>query len=226
MEKYISSRGFRQYEHLPQVPLPAVMPNARALSDVLRARRSRRELTGSFSLAQLSSVLQLALGPTLVFESDPEKITQAWRAWPSAGGLFPIDTYVIVRNVEGVDEGLYHYNVSTVALERLPSRAAAEILEDGFFWQQWVTTAAATILLVASFERTQAKYGERGYRLVMLDAGHAAQNVLLVAEQQGISACGVGGFCDDSLAADLDVDGVEEAVVHSLVLGTPGEQPQ
>lgn len=222
LEKYISSRSFRQHPHLPSVPLPACAASEARLGEVLRGRRSRRDLSGPLSFPQLSTLLQQALGPTLVYETEPEQITQALRAWPSAGGLYPLDTYVVARRVDGLDPGVYHYNLATVALERLPTRGPDELLRDGFFWQEWVTTAAAAILLVAAFERTLAKYGERGYRLVLLDAGHAAQNVLLVAEQEQVSACAVAGFCDDALAADLDLDGVDEAVVHAIVLGTPG----
>jgi SagB-type dehydrogenase family enzyme len=220
-EKFVSSRSFRQFENLEQVPLPRPRDRSRSLLELLRSRRSRRELAGPLSFRQLSTILQHALGPNLVFEVEPEGFTQAWRAWPSAGGLYPIDTYVVAQSVDGLDPGVYHYNISTASLERLKTRASGEVLRDGFFWQEWVTTAAAAILLVASFERTQAKYGERGYRLVMLDAGHAGQNVLLVAEQEKVSACAVAGFCDDALARDLDLDGVDEAVVHSVILGTP-----
>lgn len=221
-EKFLSSRGFRQHPHVPRVALPEVAPADARLAEVLRTRRSRRELAGPIDLPRLATVLQQALGPTLVYQTEPEGITQAMRAWPSAGGLYPLDTYVLAQAVDGLPPGLYHYNIATVELERLPSRAPAEVLRDGFFWQEWVTTAAAAILLVAAFERTIAKYGERGYRLALLDAGHAAQNVLLVAEQERLSACAVAGFCDDALAADLAVDGVDEAVVHAIILGTPG----
>ncbi len=221
LEKFISSRGFRQHPRLPSVPLPECQPAEARLGEVLRSRRSRRELQGPITLLQLSALLQQALGPTLVYQTEPEGITQAIRAWPSAGGLYPLDTYVVAQRVDGLDPGVYHYNIATVALERLPTRGPGELLRDGFFWQEWVTTAACAILLVASFERPLAKYGERGYRLVLLDAGHAAQNVLLVAEQERVSACAVAGFCDDALAADLDIDGVDEAVVHAIILGTP-----
>ncbi|MCA9657089.1 MAG: SagB/ThcOx family dehydrogenase [Myxococcales bacterium] len=222
-EQYIASRGFHQHPHLPQVALPEAAAGDARLADVLRSRRSRRELSGALSLAELSAILQQGLGPTLVFETE-EGVTQAYRAWPSAGGLYPIDAYVVAQAVDGLEPGVYHYNISTVALERLPprgERGPAQVLRDGFFWQEWVTTAAAAILLVASFERTLAKYGERGYRLVLLDAGHAAQNALLVAEQAAVSACAVAGFCDDAVAEDLHLDGVDEAPVHAIILGKP-----
>jgi len=218
MEQFISSRGFLQHPQHPQVPLPEPEPGAASLSDVLRSRRSGRELSGGFGLGGLSTLLQQALGPTLVYATD-SGVTQAVRAWPSAGGLYPLDTYVLARAVDGLAPGLYHYNIATVALERMPARPVDEVVRDGFFWQDWVCNAAAIVLLVAAFDRTLAKYGERGYRLVLLDAGHAAQNLLLVSEQERLGACAVAGFCDDALTADLGIDGVDEAVVHSVVLG-------
>ena len=65
------------------------------------------------------------------------------------------------------------------------------------------------------------KYGERGYRVLLLDAGHVAQNILLVATALGIGACTVAGFHDDALAHELGVDAQEEPVLYTLTLGHP-----
>lgn len=218
-ELYLSSRGFRQYRHAPRLPLPEIIPSAEPLAEVMCRRRSTRHLQGTVSFMELASVLQQSLGPTAVLQNEEPPIIQALRVWPSAGGLYPIDTYVVASKVEDLAPGLYHYNVMTSELESLPSRAPHLILQDGFFWQEFAATAAVALLLVAVFERTVAKYGERGYRFVLLDAGHAAQNVLLTAEQLHLGAVAIGGFCDDSLATDLGIDGVSEAVVHSIMIG-------
>lgn len=222
-ELYLASRGFRQYRHAPRVALPDVLPPPDSLSDVMRRRRSARALQGAIQLPELAALLLQALGPTAVVQSEEFAVAQALRSWPSAGGLYPLDTYVVACNVAGIAPGLYHYNVIASELELLQSRPPDAILRDGFFWQDFVCTAAAVLLLAAVFERTIAKYGERGYRLVLLDAGHAAQNVLLTAEQLHLGAVAVGGFADDALADDLGIDGVSEAVIHSIVVGKSDE---
>ena len=219
-ELYVMSRGFRQYRSADRVALPEIAFSPEPLAAVMLRRRSSRNLSGAVGLADLATVLRQSLGATAVVTNEAVNVSQVLRAWPSAGGLYPCDTYVVAAKVDGLAAGVYHFNVMTNELERLASRRSCdEMLKDGFFWQEFVTTAAAVVLLVAAFERTVAKYGERGYRLVLLDAGHAAQNVLLSAEQVRLGAVAVGGFFDDSLAGDLGLDGVSEAVVHAIVLG-------
>jgi SagB-type dehydrogenase family enzyme len=219
-ELFVTSRGFRQYRTAERVALPDITPSSEPLSAVMLRRRSSRNVAAPISLCELATVLRQSLGATAVVTHNDANVSQALRSWPSAGGLYPCDTYVVAAKVEGLPAAVYHFNVMTNELERMEcSRPCDAVLKEGFFWQEFATSAAAVILLVAAFERTVAKYGERGYRLVLLDAGHAAQNVLLTAEQVGVSAVAVGGFFDDSLARDLGVDGVNEAVVHSIVLG-------
>ena len=220
LEFFLSSRGFRQYRTAPRIRLPEAVPSNETLSDVMGRRRCSRTLEMELSLDDVSTLLHQSLGPTAVLDHPEVGVTQAFRAWPSAGALYPLDTYFIAQRVESIIPGLFHYNLLTHEIERLPSRPAEAILRDGFF-QDFVWKAALTILLVAVFERTVAKYGARGYRLVLLDAGHAAQNVLLTAEQLGIGACPIGGFCDDNLTADIGLDGVAEAVVYAIALGRP-----
>jgi SagB-type dehydrogenase family enzyme len=222
-ELYLMSRSFRQYRNVPHVPLPEVAPSQESIQDVMLRRRSSRDLQGEMTLAELATLLGQSLGPTALVQNPDAGVTQALRAWPSAGGLYPLDAYVVAARVDGLTPGLYHYNPIASQLELLPARPAELILRDGFFWQEFVLTAAAAILLVATFERTMAKYGERGYRLVLLDAGHAAQNVLLTAEQLHLGAVAVAGFCDDSLAADLKIDGISEAVIHTIIVGKTNE---
>ena len=74
-----------------------------------------------------------------------------------------------------------------------------------------VTQASACILLVGVLPRIKFKYGERGYRFALLEAGHISQNILLAAESESIGAFSIGGFLDDKLNDMLRLDGVEES---------------
>ena len=216
---HLVSRAYKQYRTAPRVGLQPRARSQNALSRAFRERRSARELTSPLALEDLSTLLVEAFEPTSIFRNEEFGVDQPLRPWPSAGGLYPLDVYVIAANVDGLEPGIYHHNVLTSELERLPGRAPEEILRDGFFYQDFIVSSAAVLLLTAVFDRTIAKYGERGYRLVLLDAGHAAQNALLDAERLGLPAVAVGGFCDDALAADVGLDGLDEAVVHTVVLG-------
>jgi SagB-type dehydrogenase family enzyme len=202
------------------VTLPGPRPSGESITDVMHGRRSARDLHRPVDLADLGTLLPQSLGPTSVVEAPEAGVVQALRSCPSAGGLYPIDTYLLAAGVAGLAAGIYHYNVLTAELESLPgAEPVADLLREGFFWQEFVASAAVAVLLVAVFERSTAKYGERGYRLALLDAGHAAQNLLLTARQLRLPAVAVGGFDDDLLAGALGLDGVAEAVVHTVVLG-------
>jgi SagB-type dehydrogenase family enzyme len=221
---FVMSRGFRQFRDSPSVNLPPAKPAAVPIDEVMTRRRSRRDLMQACTSEALAGALQVALGPTAVIDNPDIGVSQVVRAWPSAGGLYPLDTYVLARDVTGLPSGVYHYNVVMSQLEVIPARPVADILRDGYFWQEFAVTASVAVLLVGVFERTISKYGERGYRLALLDAGHAAQNLLLAAEARDIRAVAVGGFCDDRLADDLGLDGISEAVIHSVLLGGCDDQ--
>jgi SagB-type dehydrogenase family enzyme len=77
------------------------------------------------------------------------------------------------------------------------------------------------IVLSARWDRPIAKYGERSYRIVALDAGHLAQNILLVATALGVAGCPIAGFHDDALAAELGLDPREESPLYVITLGYP-----
>jgi SagB-type dehydrogenase family enzyme len=221
-EAFAVSRAFRQFPGPDAIPLPAGRRRPARLSDVLAGRRSRQDLDRPLSLGDLSVVLTDALGPTRILTDEQTDIPTVRRAWPSAGGLYPLDCYLIARDVVGIGPGCFHVNTIAQRLEPVPAardRDVTAVLRDGWFWQSFVTEAAAVIVLVAVFERTIAKYGERGYRFALLDAGHAAQNLLLVATQQQLPATAIGGFDDDALAGALGLDGLHEAVVETVALG-------
>jgi SagB-type dehydrogenase family enzyme len=218
-EMFVASRGFTQLDHLPAVALSDREPADAGLREVMLRRRSSRVLSEPVAFAEVSGLMRQALGLTSLVENEAFGVAQGLRAWPSAGGLYPLDAYLVASKVDDLAEGIYHFNVAREQLERLPTRGPRDVLAEGFLWQDFVTDAACVVLLVGVFERTIVKYGERGYRLILLDAGHAAQNLLLTCEQLGLPAIALGGFADEALARDLRIDGVSRAVVHAVAVG-------
>lgn len=137
------------------------------------------------------------------------------RAAPSAGGLYPLEQYLITR------AGIAHYVTRDHALEHVAAPPAPGEITACFFGQTWAEAAAAVIVLTAVFARTQAKYGPRGYRFALLEAGHVAQNICLLAEERGLGAVCLGGFIDSKLNALLGVDGREEGALYAVAVGYP-----
>lgn len=209
---------------------PMAFGDARALPDPMAAvpeaglaaaivhRRSRRGLTGeAVALDRLSTLLALTYGVTGRNEADGSPA----RAAPSAGGRYPLELFVVARRVDGLAPGVWHYRPDLHAVEPVRMGDLDADLARAFFGQASVTQAAFVVLVGAVMRRTLAKYQERGYRLVLLDAGHAMQNLMLASTAMGLSGVGLGGFLDDALGEMCGLNGVDENVVYAVAVGRP-----
>jgi SagB-type dehydrogenase family enzyme len=136
----------------------------------------------------------------------------ALRTAPSAGALFATELYIAVRAVDGLTPGLYHYDSAAHALVVLsPGALPGELIPDG---------VAAAIWATAIFRRSAYKYGERSYRYVWADLGHALENLRAVAEACGLGLRFLPGFDETRIAAGLRIDEAEEGVLAQAVLTT------
>jgi SagB-type dehydrogenase family enzyme len=142
-----------------------------------------------------------------------------YRTAPSAGALYPIETYVAVSRVAGIDAGLYHVDVRTQALEQVRAGPVAGDLMLAGLGQQFLRNAPAVFVLTGLFQRTRWKYHERHYRYICWEGGHAAQNLYLAAEAAGLGACMVGAFFDGMLNGLLRIDGRHEAALGLVAVG-------
>jgi SagB-type dehydrogenase family enzyme len=218
--KQTISKPASSYRGFPSIQLPSELTRlGRPFEEVLLGRRSARAFSGEpLALQELSSLLYYSAGVTSR-ETDSYGISWGFRCAPSGGALYPIDIYCVSLNVADVKEGLHAYNPNAHSLELLASGPHTAQISAATYLVETVEKSAVCILMVASFLRTKFKYGERGYRFVLLEAGHIAQNMLLVAESLGLGALPVGGYIDDQLNAMVGVDGCEQAVVYAVLIG-------
>lgn len=86
--------------------------------------------------------------------------------------------------------------------------------------QEWVKSSAVILAISGIFNRTQIKYGDRGYRYILLEAGHMAQNIYLLSAALGLKCCAIGGYIDDKINRLIDFDDQQEAVLYMLSLGS------
>lgn len=114
---------------------------------------------------------------------------------------------MVVGNVKELEPGIYHYNPFTHTLELIKKGDYRKKLQKAAFNQEWVGNAAIDIVLVAFYERTTKRYGERGYRYVHMEAGHIGQNIYLQAVALGSGTIAVGGFYDNEVARILETNG-------------------
>ncbi|NLI76220.1 MAG: SagB/ThcOx family dehydrogenase [Candidatus Riflebacteria bacterium] len=187
------------------------------LGKVLRARRSvRRYASTPLALADLSFLLWAGNG------RQRTEHGQSFRTAPSAGALYPIETYVLAHQVEDVPAGLYHFGVRDHRLEEVALGDFRREITQAALEQGMCREAPAVLLWTAVFARATWKYGQRAYRYVYLDAGHIAQNLALAAAALQLGSCQIAALFDDEVNALLRLDGVEEGIIYMSVVGHPG----
>lgn len=210
---------YKTYPDQPQIALPkpgqlAAMPLDRAL----RLRRSVRRYTGAaLSLAALSYLLWASTG------IQREERGHEFRTAPSAGALYPIETYVVANRVADLAPGLYHYEIQSHGLAQLDTGDYGLAVAGAALGQRICALAQAVFVWTAIFQRSRWKYKQRCYRYVYLDAGHVAENLALAATAANLGTCQIGAIFDDEANELLGLDGVEESVIYMSTVGHPAE---
>ena len=200
---------------LPRPDLPAA-----GLDEAIRGRLSCRQfLAEPIELSELGELFHAAYGVLDTIELWGEFCE---RPVPSGGGLYPLELYAISQRVNGLSGGVYHYvplghRLEEVRPDPLPSMLTAEM----FLGQPYLIEAAAVLVFTAVVERSLWKYEDRGYRYILLECGHAAQNINLCAAASGLGCLNLGGFFDEDLSALLKLDSDHEIVLYGVAVGKP-----
>lgn len=201
---------YKAYPRMPAYRLSAAEPPSADLFKTLLSRKSERVLRSKApSKETLSLLLKYSCG----------EITADHRVYPSGGALYPVEAYPILFSSGELPAGAYHYNFKNHSLEHI---LAAEVDEDSALFLNPATkieNISFTVILTVVFHRTQQKYGERGYRLALLEAGHIAQNLLLVSTALGFKSCAISGTKDPVIETMLDIDGETESLVYGIIFG-------
>lgn len=164
---------------------------ALSVTQALANRRSTRSFADRpLALQNVAQLLWSAQGIT-----DP----RGFRTAPSAGALFPLEIYVAAGNVEDLPVGLYHYRVASHDLECVSAGDHRARIAQAALVQGSVRSAPVLFLFAGVLPRTTQKYGRRGMQYVFMEAGHAAQNLLLQAESMGLGHVAIGAFNDEAL---------------------------
>lgn len=192
----------------PRVAIPpAVSAGIMSVEEAIVRRRSIRQYANKpLSLSALSQLLWSAQGIT---DSN-----QGLRAAPSAGALYPLELYVAVKRggVDGLPEGVYHYEPDRHDLTKVKTGDFSSDLMAATLNQEAVGEAPATIVITAVFRRTKTKYGERGNQYVFQESGHAAQNVYLQATALGLGTVVMGAFSENDVRRVIGAESDEEPV--------------
>jgi SagB-type dehydrogenase family enzyme len=214
-------RRVHRYPDFAKVRLPADLPPAaRGLDEVLLTRRSARAFGSQpVSLPELAKVLRMSYGVSR--DETGSGIDRPLRLAPSAGALYPLELFVYAARVDGLAAGLYHFDAENGDLDTLALAPHAELPAGLVVQADLAESAAATLFVAAVFFRSTFKYGDRGYRFVLLEAGHLVQNAILTAAALGLEAASIGGYFDRDVDRYLGMDGLNQSVVYMLHIGHP-----
>ena len=189
---------------------------------LIKQRTSVRKYSPApLALEQLAYLLWCTQGVKKLIEG-----VGTFRTVPSAGARHALETYLLVNRVESLSPGLFRYLAGAHKLGEVSlGRQHAAAVERGCLGQTMIIGSAATFIWTAVAERMTWRYGQRGYRYLYLDAGHACQNLYLAAEAIGCGVCAVAAFDDDEMNAVLSLDGREEFVIYIAAVGRKPVKP-
>lgn len=192
-----------------------------SLAAALRERRSIRRFNGrALTVAELGTLLGLGAGavdgpPLPMAPMGPP----GYRTYPSGGALYPIELLVHAMHVEGLDPGAYLYQVLSHRLTRFAAIEQAPSVDE-LLRTNGVEGVSLLVYLFMDFARPcLGKYGEKAYRLALLEAGHVAQNLLLVAAALELAGVPLCGFDDERLSLSAGLSFPQEAIVYAIAIG-------
>jgi SagB-type dehydrogenase family enzyme len=188
-----------------------------------RRRTVREPGRSSITLPALSDCLFAGMG--IVGQTENCVGTLPLSMTPSGGARNPYEAYVYARSVEGLQPGFYHYAAIDHTLARVDV-SDLPLPSDLLGGQQWTDAMPCVLLLYARFERTMWKYDDaNAYRVVLIEAGHIGQNIMLAATRNGLSACPTAALnhtrINDCIAPRARLT---HAPIYALTLSYPGAE--
>jgi len=184
-----------------QLPAPE-QEGSNSLEKLIAQRRSFRDFTaGSLSQAEISQVLWAAQGITSKVVIPEREIML--RSVPSAGALYPLEIFAVVKRVDDLDPGIYQYipgpDIGEHSLAQLQSGDINQQLADATLGQDCIKNCAVAIIVSSVDDRVAVKYGDRAHMYCLIETGHAGQNICLQSNSLGLGAVTVGAFNDKRL---------------------------
>jgi len=213
----IRPEPYKHYPNNQKIKLPPPKSLSKETLDVaIQNRGSIRDFSKkAITIDQLSYILWASTG------INRKEYGFELRTAPSAGALYPIETYLVINNVENISQGVYHYNIKNHLLEEIKTGDFRTTISKAALDQTMCFYAAAVFIWTAIFNRSKCKYGERAYRYIYIDAGHIAENLALSVTSLKLGSCQIAALYDEEVNKLIDIDGVKESTIYLSVVGIP-----
>jgi SagB-type dehydrogenase family enzyme len=193
--------------------LPQPVNTNRSIEECMSSRRSVRSFTtDTLTPQQVSNLLWAAQGIT--------DTNRGLRTVPSAGATYPLEIYLLASH------GIFRFEPKVHSLSVLKLQDSRQELANACYGQPWVAGAQVSFVLCAVPERTSGRYGDRAMRYILLEAGHAAQNMLLEAVAMNLGGVPIGAFDDKKISNLIGLDTVQESTIplYIISIGVPARE--
>lgn len=204
------------YPRFLKIPLSNNLLELGNLKKSLLNRRAQREfdINKKITFEEFSTLVYYSAG--IRNQKDVKSIR---RFYPSGGARYPLEMYFGIQRVEGIAPGIYHYNVKDNLLETLTTQP--EYLDDlkEAMLYPWSREAAVLTLITSVWDRNFIKYKDRGYRIILMEAGHLGHNLALISSALGIGCCNSVGFHNQRINEILEIENEGEDSLYLAVLG-------
>ncbi|HEV3092112.1 MAG TPA: SagB/ThcOx family dehydrogenase [Candidatus Cybelea sp.] len=207
------------YDGHPAIALPPPLTSfPKTLESTLRDRATAMALRRvTLSLEVVATLLHYSYGITRPLAEDAFPF--GLRPVPSGGALYPLEIYFHAADVEGLPPGIYHYEPHAGLVRRFVDGDQTENLSKCLAQSALALDSSIIVFVTALFERTTTKYGERGYRFALIEAGHVVQNLALCTAALDLGGTPIGGFFDYPIDEMLQIDGIRQSTIYLFATG-------
>ncbi|WP_350342976.1 SagB/ThcOx family dehydrogenase [Proteinivorax tanatarense] len=220
--KLVDFRNLNKVTFAPQIQYKYYLNNKKVklskieavdtFSQTVKLRKSTRDYNNyPVSLNEISKLLDLSASLNGIDDSS--------RVYPSAGKRYPLEMYIAIFNSNDIEKGIYHYDVISHSLTLVKSGCFKEELYHYSLNQELVLNSSMLIVLTAVFDRTLQKYSNRGYRYVLIDAGHIGQSIYLASTYLELGVVSLGGFKDNDINKLLKINESKETSLYLIAIG-------
>jgi SagB-type dehydrogenase family enzyme len=186
------------------------------LKDLIKNRKSHRTFIDKpLSLKELSFLLWSTQGTKEIIKNN----YAALKTVPSAGARHPFETYLYIRNVENLEQGLYRYLSLEHKLLKIETGNFDEQMLEAALGQRMVIKSAVDFIWTVTPYRTEWRYSILSHKVIALDAGHICQNLYLSSELINAGTCAIGAYSQTKSDELLKLDGKEEFTIYMAPVG-------
>jgi SagB-type dehydrogenase family enzyme len=191
---------FKTYPRFKSIKLPLISYKNFLIKTLYRRKSERNFNKYKISLKEISYLLASA-AIRKIYKNDV--YYRSYRTYPSAGARYSLEVYSLILFSKNLQSGLYHYNVLDNSLEFMWNVQKKEI--ENSINQKVFLKSSFLFIITSVMKRGIIKYGERYFRFALIEAGHLAQNLILLATSINLKSCPIGGFKEESVMKILDL---------------------